>query len=234
VIKIRYADLPGGLHVRVAASGKNTIIYLLPGLTAVQRRAALRRARSTARMGQGPGLPTVGVAGAVAADGIRTTLRNIAGAMRGHPAVFVPPIVIIGAAAVVYVLLVSVTIRAHSPQSGGLGNGLTDPVPQSVAPPPQNAPQRPVTRRAGAAPAGAPRPSPRPSVAGHHSAGATPSPSAASPSPSPDPLPSATPEPAPPDSSAPSPSPAASQGTSRSGGSPLCIDVGPLGACLSM
>ena len=64
MIKIRYADLPGGLHVRVEARGKDTIIYLLPGLTVAQRRAALRRARSSARMGHGPRLPAPGVAGA--------------------------------------------------------------------------------------------------------------------------------------------------------------------------
>jgi hypothetical protein len=39
VIKIRYADLPGGLHIRAVARGKDTIIYLLPGLTAYQRQA---------------------------------------------------------------------------------------------------------------------------------------------------------------------------------------------------
>jgi hypothetical protein len=37
VIKIRYADLPGGLHVRAETRGKDTIVCLLPGLTLEQR-----------------------------------------------------------------------------------------------------------------------------------------------------------------------------------------------------
>ena len=236
MIKIRYADLPGGLHVRVAASGRDTIIYLLPGLTTMQRRAALRRARSTARMGQGPGLPTAGVAGAMVADGIRTTLRNVAGAMRTHPAIFVPPIVIVGVAAVAYVLLVSVTIRVHAPQAGGSANGFTNPIAQSV-PPPQNPGQRPAIRPTAAAPAGH-RPSPRSSGTGHHRTGTSPSPSPGTPaSPSPDPSTSPPPlQPAPPDTSAPSPSASAggTGGMSGSSGSALCIDIGPMGACLSM
>jgi hypothetical protein len=35
LIKIRYADLPAGLHVRAECSGRSTIIYLLPGLIGV-------------------------------------------------------------------------------------------------------------------------------------------------------------------------------------------------------
>jgi hypothetical protein len=238
VIKIRYADLPGGLHVRVAASGNDTVIYLLPGLTTVQRRAALRRARSTARMGQGPGLPTAGVAGAMIADGIRTTLRNAAAAMRVHPAIVVPPIVIVGVAAIAYVLLVSVSIRDHAPQAGGPGAGSGHPVPQAMAPP-LNPAQRPVTRPASATPAGSRHRSPGPSASRHPaSASPSPSPGPSVTSPSPESSPSPTPplEPAPPDSRAPLPSPSAGAsvaGTSGSSGG-LCVEIGSLGACLSM
>ncbi len=56
MIKIRYTDLPAGLHIG-GGPRKDTVIYLLPGLTAAQRQAALRRARSSARMGHGPRLP---------------------------------------------------------------------------------------------------------------------------------------------------------------------------------
>ena len=48
MIKIRYADLPAGLHIRAVARGKDTVIYLLPGLTAAQRQAALRRGAAKA------------------------------------------------------------------------------------------------------------------------------------------------------------------------------------------
>jgi hypothetical protein len=242
VIKIRYADLPGGLHVRVATSGNDTIIYLLPGLTTVQRRAALRRARSSARMGHGPGLPSAGVAGAVMADGVRTTLRNVAGAMRIHPGIFVPPIVIISFAAVAYILLVSVTARVHSPQAGGPGNGPGVPVPQAVAPPLGNPAAAPAPHPTGSARARSGQPAPTSPAGGHHptgpSASASPRPSTTAPSPTPQPTPSPTPiRPVPSPSSSPRPAPNAGgtvAKTSGSSSSQLCLDVGPLGACLSM
>jgi hypothetical protein len=131
VIKIRYADLPAGLHISAVARGKDTIIYLLPGLTAAQRQAAMRRARSSARMGQGPRLPVTSVLGAVMVDRMRTTLRNAGAAMRGHPAILVPPLVIIASAAAAYILLVSVNLGTHGPHSGG---SQGTPVPAGVAP----------------------------------------------------------------------------------------------------
>jgi hypothetical protein len=237
VIKIRYADLPGGLHVRVAASGNDTIIYLLPGLTTVQRRAALRRARSSARMGHGPDLPSAGVAGAVMADGVRTTLRNVAGAMRIHPGLFFPPIVIISFAAVAYILLVSVAAGVHSPQAGGPGGGSGDPMPQGVAPPPGSQPQTPAPRPTAPSPARSGRPRPSPAGA-HHTTAPSPRPSATAPGTTSQPSPSPTPQPAP--SASPSPRPdSVNPGgtvakTTSSGGSQLCLHVGPLGACLSM
>ena len=134
MIKIRYADLPAGLHIRAVARGKDTVIYLLPGLTAAQRQAALRRARSSARMGHGPRLPVPGVLGAVMVDRMRTTVRNGAAAMRGHPAILVPPLVIVMSAAVAYILLVSVDIRIHDPQANGPA-GPGTPIAAAVAPP---------------------------------------------------------------------------------------------------
>jgi hypothetical protein len=235
VIKIRYSDLPGGLHVRVAASGNDTIIYLLPGLTTVQRRAALRRARSSARMGHGPDLPGAGVAGAVMADGVRTTLRNVAGAMRIHPGLFFPPIVIISFAAVAYILLVSVTAGVHSPQAGGAGGGPGDPMPQGVAPPPGSQPQAPAPLPAKS---GRPRSSP---AGAHHttapSPSASPRPSATAPGTTSQPSPSPTPtQPAPSASPSPRPDSPNPGGTvaATSSGSQLCLHIGPLGACLSM
>jgi hypothetical protein len=68
LIKIRYADLPAGLHARTEAQGRSTIIYLLPGLTAIERRAALVRACQSANLGYGPRLSSAGVAFAVARD----------------------------------------------------------------------------------------------------------------------------------------------------------------------
>jgi hypothetical protein len=235
VIKIRYADLPAGLHIRAVARGNDTIIYLLPGLTTAQRQAALRRARSSARMGQGPRLPVAGVLGAVIVDRMRTTLRNGAAAMRGHPAILVPPLVIIMSAAVAYILLVSVNIRIHDPQAGG---SRGTPVPAAVAPLGSRA-DDPHSRPGSAGPTSSrqsQRPAPGRSGGGHGATGGSPSPS---PTPSPSTSTSA-PSPSPSPSAAPSPTPSAG-GTNSTGsgsGSPgaggLCLDVGPLGVCLSV
>lgn len=233
MIKIRYADLPAGLHIRTAASGKDTIIYLLPGLTAAQRQAALRRVRSSARMGQGPRLPVAGVLRAVVVDRIRTTVRNAAAAMRGHPAILVPPLAIIVTAAIAYILLVSVTIRLHEPQASG-SSGQGAPVPAAVAPPQGRADDDPPGRPGSTRPTASrrsQRPAPRPSGGGHGATGASPSPS---PTPSsagspPSPSPSAT--------ASPTPSAGGTDSTGSGPGSPnaggLCLDVGLLGVCLS-
>jgi hypothetical protein len=121
VIKIRYADLPGGLHARAETRGKNTIIYLLPGLTVPQRRSALRRLRSNARMGRGPRLSGVGIARARAADRMRTNVRNAAAALRVHPAILAPPLVVTVLAAVAFVLLVPLPVPLNPSQVSSPG-----------------------------------------------------------------------------------------------------------------
>jgi hypothetical protein len=77
VIRIRYRELSPGLHAMAEVTGRNTIIYLMPGLTAAQRRAALRRLRHEARMGRGCRLAGAQVAAALAADRVRAALRNV-------------------------------------------------------------------------------------------------------------------------------------------------------------
>jgi hypothetical protein len=57
VIKIRYADLPQGLHKPVRNGGRRPVVCLLPGLSPAQRRDALRRLIRTSRQGHGPYLP---------------------------------------------------------------------------------------------------------------------------------------------------------------------------------
>jgi hypothetical protein len=246
VIKIRYADLPGGLHIQAVARGKDTIIFLLPGLTAEQRQAALRRARSSGLMGQSPRLPAAGVAGAVIVDRIRTTVRNGAAAMRGHPAIFVPPALIIVTAAIVYTLLVSVSIRIHEPQASQPGN----PIPAEVAPPPGSRAQRPdpqPTHRAILRVSFVPTPRrsgrserrhPSPSASRTRSrTRARPSPS---PTPSPSPSPSASPTQSVDGTSSGSGSDGSGSGGSGSGGTgpgpvghDVCLDLDLLGVCLA-
>ena len=54
MIRIRYRgpnELSPGLHAAAEQRGRRTTVYLLSGLTAAERRSALRRLRLTARMG---------------------------------------------------------------------------------------------------------------------------------------------------------------------------------------
>ena len=227
MIKIRYSELPAGLHVRVEAHGRNTIIYLLHGLTLAQRRAALLRARRSASMGYGPPLPVLGVAEAVARDRIKSTLRNGTAAFRAHPILLLPMVVVLSAT-MIYIVTSAVTITIHSPPSGS-GPGLTlgqgahhgsrghggfHIAIGEVAPSPSvsssPAPGRP-TRSPG--PTRSSRPSPAPGSS---------SPTSSSPSPP------GSSSPAPGTSSPPvSPTPAPSS-------SGTCLDVGPLGICLRL
>jgi hypothetical protein len=113
MVKIRYSDLPAGLHVATEADGRGAVVYLLPGLTPAQRRAALSRARTSARMGQGPRLPGLGMAAAIAADRVRTTARTGTAAMRGHPILFLPPLIALATGAIV------LTLMSVVPPTGG-------------------------------------------------------------------------------------------------------------------
>jgi hypothetical protein len=234
LIRIRYSDLPAGLHARVEARGGTTTIYLLPGLTAAQRRAALQRARRSASMGYGPLLPASGVAVAVILDQIRATLRNGAVAVRAHPLLFVPVIVVLSAASV-YVMSTAVTITirqpqaaAQAPQPGGMpGVGQSDPA--AAAEPGRNGGAAPAPGGSGGSPTGTPTGSPPPGR--HHSP---------VPSPSHSPSPTSTPSPGPPASPSPSvsvlpPTPSASPSPSPApSSSGSCLDVGPLGICLNL
>jgi hypothetical protein len=226
VIKIRYSVLPAGLHARAEAHGRSAIIYLLPGLTPGERRAALVRVRRSADMGYGPRLSPIGVAAAVARDQTGTTLRNGLGAFRSHPLLLFPTLVVLLSATLVYIMTTAVTITIRPPRAAGPGPrlGLTA-VPHSRLP----------SRQAGdwTQPGGAVRPdpsisgpggvrtqSPRPSrpsrptsPSGSPSTGPTTTPPGLASPPPTTPTPTSTPSPAP-----------STPGT--------CLQLGPLGVCL--
>jgi hypothetical protein len=100
MVKIRYSELPAGLHVAAAGDRDCTVVYLQPGLTPAQRRAALFRVRSSARIGQGPTLPRPAMARAIAADRVRTSAHVGAAATRRHPMLFLPPLILMVSALV--------------------------------------------------------------------------------------------------------------------------------------
>src|SRR5215472_16196221 len=95
MVKIRYAELPAGLHVATEAGDRCTIVYLKPGLTREQRKDALTVARRSARFGHGPSLPTLDMAFALAADRTRTTARMTAWAVRKHPLLLLPVLALV-------------------------------------------------------------------------------------------------------------------------------------------
>jgi hypothetical protein len=226
MVKIRYTELPAGLHVSAEKHGRHTIIYLLPGLPPAPRRAALIRVRSSARMGHGPSLPAVSMVAALGADRLRTTVSNGAAAMRGHPLLLLPPLVVLVSGAIVFLLMsfVTLTVRQHDQA------GAPSSPPARVLTTPRNRIH--------------PDPDPPPSSqvghpgftgtdpGGHHKAGTSPAPSSSSPgsatsSPSGTPTPTLTPSPSSSPSPSPSPSPSASQ-------SQTCVKLGPLGLCVSL
>lgn len=235
MVKIRYSELPAGLHVNVEYHGRDTIIYLQPGLTAEQRRAALIRVRSGARMGHGPSLTAVGMVTAVSADKLRTTIRNGAAAMRGHPLLLLPPLILLVSGAIVFVLMSFVTLTVphhdgtsgtvpgvvigsrHAPsQHGGSGQlsgrpGGDHGAPGSSSPGPVGGPGPTES----ATPTLSSAPSPTPTTTGPTSSrpvlSGSPSPAPSSPSASP----------------TPDPTPSQSPGTT-------CLQVGPLGLCLHL
>jgi hypothetical protein len=231
LIKIRYAELPAGLHVRTEARGRSTIIYLLPGLSPAERRAALLRARRGADLGYGPRLPASGVAGAVMRDRIRHTLRNGALAFRAHPLLLVPPLIIVASATLVYIMMSAVTFTIRSPQTGGpypqpgtaIGGrpGVRPSVPglpggRAGALTGPSGPAGGHTGRGGGHrrhPSPPPGSSPSPTPSGSLPASPTPLPTSGPPGTSPTPPPTPTPTPTP---------------------SPTCLDIGPLGICLKI
>jgi hypothetical protein len=115
VVKIRYADLPEGLHVDVRSQRGTTIIYLAHALSRVQRRAAITKARQAARVGRSAPLPVGALRLALGADRVRGTLRAVTSVARVHPIGFAIPSVIVLVAVGCYTLVASVT---GSHQSG--------------------------------------------------------------------------------------------------------------------
>jgi len=125
MVKIRYAELPAGLHVATEAGDRCTIVYLKPGLTSVQRKDALTVARRTARFGHGPSLPTLDMAFALAADRTRTSARIVTSAMRKHPFLLLPVVALVAGIIAAGVLASSVIVTAQPHVSSGRSNDLS-------------------------------------------------------------------------------------------------------------
>ncbi len=146
MIRIRYRaanELAPGLHAAAERRGRNTTVYLLPGLTTAERRAALRRLRISARVGRNPRLPAAQLRLALLADRIRTSLGWAGAVFRSHPAGSTVPVMVISAGAIAFLALSAVSIQViHTPRASGqplaaglpnasgtipVGSGSTDP-----------------------------------------------------------------------------------------------------------
>jgi len=245
VIKIRYRDaveLSPGLHAAAVRQGRSTIVFLLPGLTSAQRRAALRRLRLSARMGYCPPLPAAQLALALVADRIRTTVGQLGTLVRSHPAGSTVPVMVLSAGAIAFLALSAVSIQVlHVRPDPGRSGALALPGSHSGAGASSSAPAQ------GPAPAGPGGPgSADPGtrvVSSRPGAGETPRP-VPSPSPSPtDGTPSAGPGTPRPIQTLYSPPPgsAASAASDASSSPPpamqvppspgSCLTVGPAGVC---
>jgi hypothetical protein len=97
VICIRHKDFSAGthdvrgLHGTAERCRHGVTVYLLPGLTACQRRAVLRRLRQEASRGVGPALPLPQLTMALVLDRVRSAARTAGAIIRLHPAVTLVP-----------------------------------------------------------------------------------------------------------------------------------------------
>ena len=126
MITIRYRDpneLSPGLHAAAERHGRSTTVYLLPGLSAAQRRAALRRLRISAGRGYDPRLPTPQLALALAVDRVRTTIGRAGAVFRSHPAGSTVPVMVVSAGAIAFLALSAVSIRVIHPHASGSLSG---------------------------------------------------------------------------------------------------------------
>ena len=134
-VKIRYRanELSAGLHATAERHGRTVTVYLLPGLTAQERHASLRRLRLSGRMGYGPRLPAVQLASALFADRIRTTIAQAGSVFRTHPAGTTGPVMLISAGAIAFLVLSAVSIRILREPRGPDGSSASGPAPAASA-----------------------------------------------------------------------------------------------------
>ncbi len=231
MISIRYChcrELPPGLNASVECSGHGTVVYMVPGLTRDERRAALRRLRMAARVGAGPELPAGQLALALLADRIRTVIGRAGAIFRLHPAGSALPLLLVSVGVIVFMVLSAVSIQVLPRQAAAgpapvlapgptvtTGGGQVHRRPVSAVNLVRSDPHRGSagrTRRGnGPALTGSASPAPTVAPTGQSSPASPASPATPTPTPSP----------------SPSPSPPGTQVGA-------CVRVGPLGVCLSL
>ena len=110
MICIRHEDFSAGthdgtgLHGRAERGPRGVTVYLIPGLTAGQRRAVFRRLRQEASRYVGPALPMPQLALALGLDRVRSAARITAAVVRLHPAVTLLPGALVAALMSLFVI----------------------------------------------------------------------------------------------------------------------------------
>jgi hypothetical protein len=84
------------MHGEAERGSRGIVVYLLPGLTSAQRKAALRRLRQEGSRGCGPRLPLRQLTVALVADRLRAGATHTTAAIRQHPAGTLLPAVLAG------------------------------------------------------------------------------------------------------------------------------------------
>jgi hypothetical protein len=131
VILIRYLDFSAGtddlagLHGKAERCARAVTVYLLPGLTAWQRRAVIRRLRQEASRGFGPPLPLPQLAIALGLDRVRTAARTMTAFVRLHPAVTLLPSAFVVAMITLFVMTPGDRPGIPSGTRGGLADAAT-------------------------------------------------------------------------------------------------------------
>jgi hypothetical protein len=98
------------MHAEAERGSRGIVVYLLPGLTAAQRKAALRRLRQEGSRGCGPGLPLRQLAVALVADRLRAGAAHTTAAIRQHPAGTLLPALLAGGLLTMF-MFASATVR---------------------------------------------------------------------------------------------------------------------------
>jgi len=147
VICIRYEDFSAGthdvtgLHGRAERGPRGVTVYLIPGLTAGQRRAVFRRLRQEASRYVGPALPLPQLAVALGLDRVRSAARIAGAIVRLHPAVTLLPGAVVAALMSLFVIASAGRPGLAAGQRAGLadavaaGPGVPQVVTEAVVPP---------------------------------------------------------------------------------------------------
>jgi hypothetical protein len=245
MISVRYChwrDLSPGLNATAQCNRCGTVVYLVPGLTRDERRAALRRLRMASRIGAGPELPAAQLALALLADRIKTIAGRAGAIFRLHPAASALPLMLVSVGVVVFLSLSAVSVQVLPQQAAAGPSPLLAPGPAAPAGGGHAHRTRPATQvnlirsNPSGGPTGHTRPGSGSGRSGRGSGNgnqptltgsANPAPTSGAAGGQPSPAPVATPTPIPTPSPSPSPRP-----PGRHGGT--CLKVRPFKICLSL